>query len=371
MKYSWRIGRIFGIDFYVDSSWFVILILFTWILATSYFPSQLPNWPPLRLWIFGLLTSVIVFASVLAHELAHSLVAIKHGVTVKSITLFILGGVAQISSEPREPLQEFVMAVVGPLTSFILSAFFFLGSLVGLFVSPALVAIMSYLALINLVLGLFNLLPGFPMDGGRVLRALVWKATGDLKKATKIASVSGQVFAFVLMGLGIFQVLMGGLSGLWLVFVGWFLHSAAVRSYQQVRVETRLKGVSAGELMNENFKTIPSDLTVAQLVDDYIFKRKERVFVVTDEGQLQGIVCLEDVKATPRSEWPRTTAGNIMTPRVELKSVTPETSGEDVLKSLAEKDVHQVPVMIGDRVAGLIRRSDVLRYIKLRDDLGS
>ena len=204
MRHSWRIGRIFGIDLYVDSSWFVILILFTWILATSYFTAQLPSRPPVRLWVFGLLTSLM------AHELAHSLVAIKHGETVKRITLFILGGVAQISSEPKQPLQEFVMAVVGPLTSFILSAFFFLGSLVGLFVSPALVAIMSYLALINLVLGLFNHLPGFPMDGGRVLRALVWKATGDLKKATKIASVSGQVFAFMLMGLGMFQVFMGG-----------------------------------------------------------------------------------------------------------------------------------------------------------------
>ena len=371
MRHSWRIGRIFGIDLYVDSSWFVILILFTWILATSYFPAQLPSWPPVRLWVLGLLTSLMVFASVLAHELAHSLVAIKHGETVKRITLFILGGVAQISSEPKQPLQEFVMAVVGPLTSFILSAFFFLGSLVGLFVSPALVAIMSYLALINLVLGLFNLLPGFPMDGGRVLRALVWKATGDLKKATKIASVSGQVFAFMLMGLGMFQVFMGGFSGLWLVFVGWFLHSAAVRSYQQVRAETRLKGVSAGDLMNENFQSITSDMTIIHLVDDFIFKRKERVFLVTDEGRLRGIVCLEDVKATPRSEWNRTTAGDIMTPRAELKSVTPETPGEDVLKILAEKDVHQVPVMLGDTVGGIICRSDVLRYIKIRDDLGS
>lgn len=369
MRYSWRIGRIFGIDFYVDSSWFIILLLFTWILATSYFPAQLPDWPPLRLWIFGLLTSLLVFASVLAHELAHSLVAIKQGETVKRITLFILGGVAQISAEPKEALQEFVMAVVGPLTSFILSALFFVGSMAGLFISPALVAILSYLALINLVLGLFNLLPGFPMDGGRVLRALIWKATGDLKKATRIASVSGQVFAFILMGVGIFQVLMGGLSGFWLVFVGWFLHSAAVRSYQQVRTESRLKGVSAGELMNENFLSISGEETVAQLVDEYVFRRKERVFLITDEDQLQGLVCLEDIKTLPRGEWTEKKARDIMTPRGELKSVTPETPGDEVIKTLAEKDVHQVPVMIGDRVAGIICRSDVLRYIKLMDDL--
>lgn len=274
-----------------------------------------------------------------------------------------------ISAEPKEPIQEFVMAVVGPLMSLFLSAIFFVGSVLGMFVSPALVAILTYLALINLVLCLFNLLPGFPMDGGRVLRALVWKATGDLKKATKIASISGQLFAFMLMGIGILQILMGGLSGFWLIFVGWFLNAAAVRSYQQVNLESRLKGIAASDLMNEDFEIIPADISVRILVDEYIFKKKERVFLVGEEDRLKGMVSLEDVKSIPRSQWATKYVREIMTSRVDIKSARPETSAEDVQKILTEKDVHQVPVMEGDRAVGIIRRSDILRYIKLRDDL--
>jgi len=335
MRHSWRIGRIFGIDINIDSSWLVIFILFSWILSTTYFPQRFPDWSQGLSWIIGTITSLLIFASVLVHELAHSLVAIGQGEKVRNITLFLFGGVAQITEEPKKPWR-----------------------------------VLSYLATINLVLAIFNLLPGFPMDGGRVLRAIVWKVTGNLRKATRIASLTGQVFAFFLIFLGILQIFRANLTGLWLIFIGWFLHSAASRGYQQVLVESLLKGVRADELMSRDFETVTSDLPVQSLVDDYILKKKERVFLVADKGDLKGIVCLDDVKATPKENWPQTRVGEIMTPKEKLEAVRPDADGRRVLASITSKDIHQIPVMEGERVAGIICRSDILRFIQLRSELG-
>jgi Zn-dependent protease/predicted transcriptional regulator len=371
MKYSWKIGKIAGIDIYVDSSWFVIFVLFTWVLATSYFPQQYPDWKASQSWLIGLITSLLIFASVLIHELAHSLVAKAQGEEVSRITLFILGGVAQISGEPKQPLKEFTMALVGPLTSLGLAIVFFVVSFFLRGVSEFLAASISYLALINFVLALFNLLPGFPMDGGRVLRSLIWKVTGNLRKATSIASKVGQGFAFLLIFLGILQILrVNLLGGFWLIFLGWFLHSAAIRGYQQVNFETMLSGVTAKDLMREDFERISGDILVQDLVDGYILQKKERVFLVSDNGSLQGIVCLEDVKATPREKWSEVTVSEIMTPREKLEAVSPYDDGKKILNSLTAKDIHQVPVVEGGRVTGIICRSDILRYIQLRSELG-
>jgi len=369
MRHSWRIGRIFGIDINIDSSWFVIFLLFTWILAATYFPQQYPEWSGWLYWFTGIITSLLVFSSVLAHELAHSLVAIKQGEKVRSITLFILGGVAQISQEPKKPLREFTMALVGPLTSLAIAFVFLVLSFILRGISEPLGASASYLALINTALAIFNLLPGFPMDGGRVLRSIIWKVTGDLRKATRIASKVGQGFAFFFIFVGILQILRGFLSGFWLVFIGWFLHSAAVRGYHQVIVETMLKGVRAADLMTKEFEVVPSDLFIKNLVDDYILKKRERVFLVSDGGRLKGIVCLEDVKATPREKWSETKVSEIMTPEEKLESVSPDADGNKILNSLTAKDIHQVPVIRKDRIEGIICRSDILRYIQLRSEL--
>jgi signal-transduction protein with cAMP-binding, CBS, and nucleotidyltransferase domain len=209
------------------------------------------------------------------------------------------------------------------------------------------------------------------MDGGRVLRSMIWKVTGDLRKATKIASRIGQGFAFFLIFAGILQILRGDLSGFWLVFVGWFLHSAAVRGYQQVIVESVLKGVSAKELMTRNFHTVPSTLVVQDLVDVYILRQKERVFLVQDEGVLKGIVCLEDVRTIAREDRTKTTVADIMTPRDKLEAVSLDSDGSDILNSLTTKEIHQVPVMDGDKVEGIICRTDILRFIQIRKDLGA
>ncbi|MBN1222079.1 MAG: site-2 protease family protein [Candidatus Aminicenantes bacterium] len=371
MKHSWRIGRIAGIDIYIDSSWFLILILFTWSLASSYFPQEFPGWSALQHWIIGFITSLLIFGSVLIHELAHSLVAISQGEEVRNITLFILGGVAQINEEPKKPMQEFLMAFAGPLTSLAIGLVAFILSLVLKPVNEPLGAITSYLALINVILAVFNLLPGFPMDGGRVLRSIIWKITGDLRKATRIASRIGQGFAFFLVFIGILQILKGSLGGFWLIFIGWFLHSAAARSYQKVMVDEVLKGVRAKDLMTKDFASVPSTLRVQDLVDDYILRRRERVFLVKDGDELKGIVCLEDVKKISREERPASTVSDIMTPREKLEAVSSEDDGRMILSSLTSKNIHQVPVMESDRVVGLICRTDVLRFIQLRRDLGA
>jgi Zn-dependent protease len=369
MKHSWRIGRIFGIDIKIDSSWLVIFVLITWVLAGSYFPGSHPHWSFALNWALGLLTSLLFFGSVLVHELAHSIVAIKQGEEVKSITLFILGGVSQIAEEPNEPLKEFAMAVVGPLTSFALAAVFFLLHMLLLPVNEPLGAAASYLAFINLVLGAFNLLPGFPMDGGRVFRAILWKVTGDLRKATRIATVVGEGIAFLLIFLGIVEFLRGDFGGLWLVLIGWFLHSAAAQSYSHLMLKTALEGLKAKDLMSTEFETVPAGLPVQTLVDDYILKKKERVFLVTVGGDLKGIVCLEDVKSLAREEWPNSPVSAVMTPKDKLQSVTPDADGNQILATLTSRNIHQVPVMVGDRVAGIICRTDLLRVLQLRSEL--
>ena len=370
MKYAWRVARIFGIDIRIDSSWIVIFALFSWFLAGNYFPSGYPGWPGSLYWALGFLTSLLVFASVLVHELAHSLVAIQQGEKVHSITLFILGGVAQISEEPEEPLKEFAMAVVGPLASFGLAGVFLVISFLLHSLSVPLSASAGYLALINVALGIFNLLPGFPMDGGRVFRSIIWKITGDLKKATRIASLTGQGFAFLLIFFGILRFLRADFGGLWFILIGWFLHNAAARGYQNVMVQSALEGLKARDLMNTEFETVRAGLPVQSLVDDYILKRKERVFLVTEGDGLEGIVCLEDVKRMPREKWAESAVRDIMTPKDMLKSVGLDDDGKAILSSLTSKNVHQVPVMDGGRVAGIICRTDILKVLQLRSELG-
>ncbi len=370
MRHSWRIGRIFGIDINIDSSWLVIFILFSWVLSTTYYPQQFPDWPRILSWLIGTITSLLIFASVLVHELAHSLVALSQGEKVHNITLFLFGGVAQITQEPKKPLRELTMALVGPLSSLALALIFFILTFVLKGLSEPITALLSYLSFINLMLAIFNLLPGFPMDGGRVLRAIIWKMTGNLRKATRVASLTGQGFAFLLIFIGILQIFRANLSGLWLIFIGWFLHSAAVRGYNQVMVESLLKGVRAEELMSRDFETVTADLPVQSLVDDHILRKKERVFLVAERGSLKGIVCLEDVKATPKQDWSKIRVGDIMTPKEKLEAVSPDTDGRQILTSITSKDIHQVPVMEGERIAGIICRSDILRFIQLRTELG-
>ena len=371
MRTSWSVGHLFGIDIRIDSSWVIIFAFVTWMLAGYYFPSQYANWPLWQYLLIGAMTSLLFFASVLIHELAHSLVALKQGEEVRSITLFILGGVAEIKDEPRKPSREFYMALVGPLSSLgialvFLALWYWLRT-----ISQPLAALCRYLALINLILGIFNLIPGFPMDGGRILRAVVWKITGNLRRATRVASVTGQAVAFLMIVFGMWQILRGFFfNGMWIALIGWFIHSAATRGYQQVLMKDMLKDLRAKDLMNRDFETVSTNLSVQELVEDYVLKKKERAFLVSDAGDLQGIVCLEDIKTVAPERRASTRVKDIMTPREKLDTVSPDDNGNEVLSKLSSRNVHQIPVMEEGEVQGILCRGDVLRFLHLRSELG-
>jgi len=371
MRTSWSIGRLYGIDIRIDSSWLIIFAIITWMLAGYYFPSQYANWPLWQYLLIGVTTSLLFFVSVLLHELAHSLVALKQGEEVRSITLFILGGVAEITEEPRKPSLEFYMALAGPLSSLGIAVIFLILWYWLRNISQPLAALFQYLALINLVLGIFNLIPGFPMDGGRILRAVIWKITGNLRKATHIASIIGQTVAFLLIFFGIWQILIGFFfNGIWIALIGWFIHSAASRGYQQVLMKDMLKDLRAKDLMNPDFETVSGNLSVQELVEDYVLKRKERSFLVSEAGKIQGIVSLEDIKTVAPDRRTSTKVKDIMTPREKLETVSLEDNGNEILKKLSSRNIRQLPVIRDEKVQGVLSRSDILRFLHLRSELG-
>ncbi|UCF71852.1 MAG: site-2 protease family protein [Deltaproteobacteria bacterium] len=371
MRTSWRILKLFGIEIRIDSSWIFIFGLITWALAAHYFPSHYPRWPTVHYWVVGIATSVLLFCSVLAHELTHSLVARSKGQEVRSITLFLFGGVAEIAEEPETPAKEFVIAVVGPVSSLI-AAFIFLGlwsAVQG--VSEPIAALAQYLSFINFVLAGFNMVPGFPLDGGRVLRAILWRVTGNLRRATRIASTTGQALAFLLILLGVLQILMGlFFNGLWTALIGWFIHSAATRGYRQVLVKEMLRDVRVKDLMDTTFETVEGAISVQELVEDYILTKRERAFLVIEAGRLAGIVCLEDVKAVPSEKRSETTVREIMTPKDKLEAVSREDDGSQALARLASGKIHQIPVIEDGEIKGIVCRTDILDFLHLRSELG-
>ncbi|HID63856.1 MAG TPA: site-2 protease family protein [Anaerolineae bacterium] len=371
MRGTWRIARIFGIDINIDSSWLIVFVLITWTLAGSYFPAQYPGWDSWLHWMVGVTTSVLFFASVLAHELAHSLVAIRQGEKVRSITLFIFGGVAQITKEPDRALKEFLMAIVGPLSSLAIAlAFGILWLVVRRFSEPV-GALARYLAIINASVALFNLIPGFPLDGGRVLRALIWGISGNLRMATLVASWFGQGIALLFMLWGVWQVFTGAfINGLWMAFIGWFLRNASISGYRQVIIRDMLRDVRVEDLMSRDFETVSPALTIQQIVDDYVLRRRDHAYPVADGDHLRGIICLHDVKAVPRQRWASTLVREVMTPWEKLATVSAEDDGNTVLTFMNTHNVGQLPVVEGDRVMGMLRRSDIIRFMQLRSELG-
>ncbi len=368
---TWRIARIFGIDVNIDSSWLIVFVLITWTLAGSYFPYQYPDWDSWLHWTVGVATSVLFFASILAHELAHSLVAIRQGERVRSITLFIFGGVAQITEEPDRASKEFLMAIVGPLSSLAIALVFGVLWLVVRGFSEPVGALARYLALINASVALFNLIPGFPLDGGRVLRAVIWGISGNLRMATLVASWFGQGIAFLFMLWGVWQVFTGAfINGLWMAFIGWFLRNASISGYRQVLIRDMLRDIRVEDLMSHDFETVSPALTIQQIVDDYVLRRRDHAYPVADGDRLQGIICLHDVKAVPRQRWASTLVREVMTPWEKLATVSAEDDGNTVLTYMNTHDVGQLPVVEGNRLAGMLRRSDIIRFMQVRSELG-
>ena len=368
---AWRIAKMKGINVNIDPSWLIIFALVTFSLGNFYFPKMYPHWTTFMNWLIGVITSILFFVSVLLHELAHSLVAIRQGEKVRSITLFIFGGVAQITKEPDSPGKEFLMAIAGPIASLAIACFFFVIWIIFHTINQPIAAIATYLSVINIILAVFNLLPGFPMDGGRILRSIIWKATHNLKRATFVASTLGRFFAFALIISGIWQIFSGSfIGGLWFVFIGWFLHNAAMVSYHQVITREMLRTLRAEDLMSPSFKKVASDVTVELLIDEYLLHGHGRNFLVMDNNELKGIVCLEDIIKVSREKRKKTLVRYIMTPKEELHSVSSDDTGEVVLSQLSAKDVHQVPVIDNNIVKGIICRTDIIRILQLHHDLG-
>lgn len=374
MRSSIRLGKVLGININLHYSWFLIFAFFTFILYDT-FNEDYSRWVSV---IAGMGASLLLFASVVAHELSHSLVAIRSGIPVKSITLFILGGVAQITREASRPMTELKMAIAGPACSLALS--FVLG-LVWYLIwgssgqNGAFDNIIFWLAWINFALALFNLIPGFPLDGGRVLRALIWQRTGNYKRATHIASVTGRGFAYLFIGSGaiifiasIFTTLEAEFSGIWLVFIGWFLNNAAGGTYRQLEMREALQGFTAQTVMNTNYIVIPPNLRLRELVQGYVMQGRH-YFVVADEGRLRGIVTLEDIKKVPQAQWENTPVSAAMLPSDKVASVHPGEAALSVLERMEEHGINAIPVIRDGVIVGIVDRENLLRFIQLRSDM--
>jgi Zn-dependent protease/CBS domain-containing protein len=387
-----RLGRIFGIELRIDPSWFLIFILVTWNLAAG-FSQMHPAWGAGLGLSLALVAAAVFFGSVLVHELSHSLVARAKGVPVRRITLFLFGGVSNIEREPPSPGSEFVIAVVGPLSSILLGiAFGALGSLGagrrGLLIANPAEALTSFgpattmflwLGSINLTLGLFNLVPGFPLDGGRLLRSILWAATKDLKRATRWAAQVGQAVGWIFIFAGLTMIFGGKIpifgtgfgGGLWIALIGWFLKGAAAASYQQVVVEDLLEDVPVARLMRSEVRAVTPELPVADLVYDWMLGTEEQAFPVVEDGKLAGLVTLEDVRKVPRESWAKTPVERIMTPADRLTVVSPSADASEALRQLTSRDVRQLPVVENGRLLGMLRRRDIIRWLRLQSEEAS
>jgi Zn-dependent protease/predicted transcriptional regulator len=374
MPGSFRIGRIAGIDIEINVSWLVILVLLTFSLAVSWFPAAVPRQSTLIYWTLGFIAALLLFVSVLLHELAHSLVARARGLPVKRITLFIFGGVSDLQQEPQSPGVEFWVAIVGPLTSLAIGAISLgAGALIGPN-APLVAAVLNYLGVTNLLLGVFNLIPGFPLDGGRVLRAIIWRVTGSLRQATRAATLVGQVIAYLFIVAGVFLFFSGDfINGLWFGFIGWFLLQAAQAANSQVMLESVFKGVTVGQLMSSPPLTTPANISLQQLVDGYFLPHGMRTIPVvrSDDQQLVGLVTLADIRHVPREQWPQTPVGQAMVPLERLHAVRPQQNLNDVLPLMTGRDVNQLPVVDdAGRLVGILSRDAILRYVEIRRGLG-
>ncbi|HJL18939.1 MAG TPA: site-2 protease family protein [Sandaracinaceae bacterium LLY-WYZ-13_1] len=379
------LGRLFGINIRADWSVLIIGGLVAGNLGLGMLPQWHPDWGPVLTWAVAVGAAVLFLASILVHEMSHALVGRKMGIPVRNITLFIFGGMAHTEKEPPSPRAELLMAAAGPVTSLALGLAATFGGLALASVSFANVqeptealsqigptaTLLLWLGPINIILGVFNMVPGFPLDGGRVLRAILWAWTKDLTKATKWASLAGQGFAAVLAAWGIISLLGGNVvQGIWLLLIAWFLRNAARAGYTQTLIQQALAGTKVGQVMRRRLIHVPPNISVATLVDDYLMASDQQCFpVVSDDRHLEGIVCLEDVRGVPRDAWPTTPVRDAMTPASELETTREDAPATDVLRQLGTREVDQVPVVDPQgALLGLVRRQDVLRWLALHDD---
>ena len=368
---SFKVGRFLGFEINLHWSWSLIFVLVTWTFAEGVLKEFYPEWDGLQRWLIGAVVSIVFFLSILFHEVSHSIVARHYGLPVSGITLFVFGGVSGLGKEPADAKQEFWIAIVGPLTSIALAGLFGVGYFALDSIDDGASGVSGHLALINLAIGIFNLVPGFPLDGGRVLRSIFWWRNRNLLDATKIASRAGQGVAYLLMGLGVPAFLFySPITGVWLFLIGNFLRGTSAASYEQLFIETVLRGVPASRLARPDFVAVAPDLKVSELIEDHVLAGQGRCYPVMAGEEILGLVTLTDARQVPRDEWPTTSVYRAMTPLTQLKTVGPRDDLEDVLRLMAGNDINQVPLVDGRLLIGLIHRGDIIRYIQVREEVG-
>jgi len=381
MRGSLRLGKVLGINIYLHYSWFIIFAFLSFLLYSS-FSEDYSQWVSL---MAGVSAVLLLFASVVAHELAHSIVAIRSGIPVKNITIFFLGGIAQITREASRPMVELKMAIAGPICSLMLA---FVFGLIWYLIwgssqqnvnynNPFL-----YLVEVNFILALFNLIPGFPLDGGRVLRALIWKRTGNYKRATRIASITGRGFAYLLIvggiGIMVYSILAAFITtlpefispfqGILFVFIGWFLGNAAAASYRQLEIRDALQGFTAQSVMNTDYVVISPNLSLSAVVQSYAMPGGRRYFVVAYEGGFKGVITLEDIRKVPRKKWDITTVSAIVPADTGI-SIHPGETAFSILERMESRDIDQMPVIRDGTIVGIVDRDNLIRFIQLRSNL--
>jgi Zn-dependent protease/CBS domain-containing protein len=374
MKAQVKLGRLFGIEIGLHYSWIIIALLITFSLV-GHFTVTNPQWDNTLVWAAAIITGLLFFATLVAHELAHSLVARLRGLPVRSITLFALGGLAQIEREAADPKTEFWMGIAGPIMSVIIGLIC-LGIARALGWTPMMdphapvQAVLVWLGYINIALAVFNMIPGFPLDGGRVLRAIIWWATGNGNRSTRIAARVGQGVAFFFIILGLVQFFRGeGFGGLWIAFIGWFLLEAARASYAQVEISEGLRGVRVADVMARDCQLVDSRTNLQTFVDEHLLRSGRRCFVVVESGGVAGLITPHEVKGVDRARWPYTLVTDVMRPIDKLRTVSPETPVTQALETMGRDDVNQLPVVSDGRLEGVISRGHVLGFLQNRAEL--
>lgn len=367
-----KLFRVLGIQISLNYTWFIVFGLIAWSLASGYFPYRYPELSRSAHWAMGFLGAVFLFLSVLIHEVTHSYIAKKEGIEVREITLFIFGGVSQLVKEPENPQKELKVAIGGPISSLILALIFWIFSKVTLQTSNLrlFTGLLGYIAFINLSLAIFNLIPGFPLDGGRVLRAIYWKKTGSLKRATRIATDTGKWVGVGIILLGLFQILIGNsMGGFWFVIIGIFLRSAAEGGYQQVVMKGALEGVKVKELMSRGVISVQPSLRVNQLVEDFYLTHTHITYPVTEGDIVVGIITLKKVKEVPRDQWTEKTVREVMTPIREEIILDPDSEAVDALQKMIRTGEGRLPVVKDGKAVGMITRRDILNLLEIKTDL--
>ena len=370
--------KMFGFAVRMDISWIVIALLITWSLATGVFPEyyptkDYPQFTKLTYWLMGVAGMLGLFVSIVFHELCHSLVARVYGMPMKGITLFIFGGVAEMTDEPKSAKSEFLMAIAGPLSSVLIAGLFYaaylLGKAHGLTILA--VAVFGYLATINMVLVVFNLLPGFPLDGGRVLRSALWHFQGDFRKATRIAASFGSGMGMMLIVLGVLTVINTGnfIGGMWYFLIGMFLKNAANSSYQQVLIRDSLAGSRVTRFMTENVITVTPDMTVLDMVDNYIYRYHHSTYPVVKDGILLGSVSVRNVRAILRDSWPAKTVRDVMDPCSDSNTISPNADAMSALAKMNQLQVSRLMVTENNKLAGIISLRDILKFLSMKTEL--